>query len=70
MSDPQNVLSVTHIQYLKWMEDSVPTITSPILEIANLVQSILGSGNKPIVVMCNIHGTIIDVHQGHYYRKP
>ena len=53
MSVPQNGLSVTHIQYLKWMEDSVPTITSPVLEIANMVQSIqMGSGNKPIVVMC------------------
>ncbi len=53
MSVPQNGLSVTHIQYLKWMEDSVPTITSPVLEISNLIQSIqMGSGNRPIVVMC------------------
>ncbi len=45
--------SVTHIQYLKWTKDSVPTITSPVLEIANMVQNIqIGSGNKPIVVMC------------------
>ena len=45
--------TVTQIQYLKWTEDSVPTITSPVLEIANMVQNIqIGSGNKPIVVMC------------------
>ncbi len=49
----QSKFSVTHIQYLKWMEDSVPIITSPVLEIANLVQKVqMGSGNKPIVVMC------------------
>ncbi len=53
MSVAQSGFSVTHIQYLRWMEDSVPMITSHVLEIANLVQKVqMGSGNKPIVVMC------------------
>ncbi len=29
MSVSQSGFSVTHIQYLRWMEDSVPMITSP-----------------------------------------
>ncbi len=50
-SVPPSGFSVTHIQYLRWMEDSVPIITSPVLEIA--VQKVqMTSGNKPIVVMC------------------
>ncbi len=82
MSVSQSKFSVTHIQYLKWMEDSVPMITSPVLEIANLVQSIqMGSGNKPIVVMCK-YGAIQLVHyymynyifimvlHNNYYREP
>ena len=50
MSVSQSGFSVAH---MGWMEDSVPIITSPVLEIANLVQKVqMGSGNKPIVVMC------------------
>ncbi len=53
MSVLSSGFSVTHIQYLRWMEDSVPMITTHVLEIANLVQKVqMGSGNKPIVVMC------------------
>ncbi len=59
-SVPQSGLSVTHIQYLRWMEDSVPIITSPVLEIPNLVQ--MGSGNKPIVVMCKYVALLIVIY--------
>ncbi len=70
MSVPQTGFSVTHIQYLRWMEDGVPIITSPVLEIANLVQKVqMASGNKPIVVMCKYVIIIIlytcQVHLAH-----
>ena len=43
------MVDFAHIQYLRWMEDSVPMITSPVLEISILVQKVqMGSGNKPI----------------------
>ena len=46
-------LTVTQFQYLKWPEDGVPQSTTGVLEVANLVQKVqMGSGNKPIVVMC------------------
>ncbi|ORU95031.1 MAG: hypothetical protein A6F71_10310 [Cycloclasticus sp. symbiont of Poecilosclerida sp. M] len=46
-------LTVMQFQYLKWPEDGVPQSTTGVLEVANLVQKVqMGSGNKPIVVMC------------------
>ena len=49
----QSGFTVTQFQYLKWPEDGVPLVTTPVLEIANLVQKVqMGSGNKAIVVMC------------------
>ena len=49
----ENGFTVTQFQYVKWPEDGVPLVTSPVLEIANLVQKVqMGSGNKAIVVMC------------------
>ena len=64
----QSGFSVTHIQYLRWMEDSVPMITSPVLEIANLVQKVqMASGNKPIVVMCKyVIIIILNTYQVHF----
>ena len=49
----QNGFTVTQFQYVKWPQDGVPLVTTPLLEIANLVQKVqMGSGNKAIVVMC------------------
>ena len=49
----QSGFTVTQIQYEKWPEDNVPETTMTVLEIANFVQKVqMGSGNKPIVVMC------------------
>ena len=49
----QTGFTVTQFQYLKWPEDGVPQSTTGVLEVANLVQKVqMGSGNKPIVVMC------------------
>ena len=46
-------VTVTQFQYMKWPEDGVPQSTTGILEVANLVQKVqMGSGNKPIAVMC------------------
>ena len=46
-------VTVTQFQYVKWPEDGVPQSTTGILEVANLVQKVqMGSGNKPIAVMC------------------
>ncbi len=40
-------------QYLKWQEDAIPSSTSAVLEIANLVQKVqISTGNRLIVVMC------------------
>ena len=51
-SGPASV-TVTQFQYVKWPEDGVPQSTTGILEVANLVQKVqMGSGNKPIAVMC------------------
>ena len=48
-----DINTVTQFQYLSWMEDEIPDSTSSILEIANLIQKVqMGTGNKPIVVMC------------------
>ena len=48
-----DTITVTQFQYLSWMEDEIPDSTSSILEIANLIQKVqMGTGNKPIVVMC------------------
>ena len=45
--------TLTQFQYMKWPEDGVPQSTTGILEVANLVQKVqMGSGNKPIAVMC------------------
>ena len=52
-SSGQTGFTVTQFQYLKWPEDGVPRSTTGVLEVANLVQKVqMGSGNKPIVVMC------------------
>ena len=49
----QSGFTVTQFQYVEWPEDRVPLVTTPVLEIANLVQKVqMGSGNKAIVVMC------------------
>ena len=46
-------ITITQFQYMKWPEDGVPQSTTGILEVANLVQKVqMGSGNKPIAVMC------------------
>ena len=46
-------LKVFQIQYLKWPEQNVPTVTNSVLEIANLVQKIqISTGNSAITVMC------------------
>ena len=48
-----DTITITQFQYLSWMEDEIPDNTSSILEIANLIQKVqMGTGNKPIVVMC------------------
>ena len=53
MAVDQAGFTVTQFQYLKWPEDGVPQSTTGVLEVANLVQKVqMGSGNKPIVVMC------------------
>ena len=53
MSVGQAGFTVTQFQYLKWPEDGVPRSSTGVLELANLVQKVqMGSGNKPIVVMC------------------
>ena len=53
MSVSENGFTVTQFQYVKWPEDGVPQVTTPVLEIANLVQKVqMRSGNKTIVVMC------------------
>ena len=53
MSVSQGAVTVTQFQYVKWPEDGVPQSTTGVLEVANLVQKVqMGSGNKPIVVMC------------------
>ena len=49
----QSAFTVTQFHYVKWPEDGVPQSTTGVLEVANLVQKVqMGSGNKPIVVMC------------------
>ena len=53
MSVSLSAMTVTQFQYAKWPEDGVPQSTTGVLEVANLVQKVqMGSGNKPIVVMC------------------
>ena len=53
MSVNQGAMTVTQFQYVEWPEDGVPQSTTGVLEVANLVQKVqMGSGNKPIVVMC------------------
>ena len=53
MSVSQSAVTVTQFHYVKWPEDGVPQSTTGVLEVANLVQKVqMGSGNKPIVVMC------------------
>ena len=53
-SGPATV-AITQFQYMKWPEDGVPKSTTGILEVANLVQKVqMGSGNKPIAVMCKL----------------
>ena len=53
ISVSQSGFTVTQFQYIKWPEGRVPLVTTPLLEIANLVQKVqMGSGNKAIVVMC------------------
>ena len=48
-----DTITVTQFQYLSWMEDEIPDNTSIILDVANLIQKVqMGTGNKPIVVMC------------------
>ena len=52
-SSGQTGFTLSQFQYLKWPEDGVPQTTTGVLEVANLVQKVqMGSGNKPIVVMC------------------
>ena len=52
-SSGQTGFTVTQFQYVKWPEHGVPQTTIGVLEVANLVQKVqMGSGNKPIVVMC------------------
>ena len=53
MSVAPDTITVTQFQYLSWMEDEIPDNTSSILEMSNLIQKAqMGTGNKPIVVMC------------------
>ncbi len=40
ISESQSRMSVGFSVTLRWMEDSVPMITTPVLEIANLVQKV------------------------------
>jgi len=48
-----NCLNITQFQYLRWPEDSIPSSTTGVLEVANLVQNVqISSGNKTIVIMC------------------
>ena len=52
-SSGQTGFTLSQFQYVKWPEDGVPQTTTGVLEVANLVQKVqMGSGNKPIVVMC------------------
>ena len=53
MSVSQSGFTVSQFQCVEWPEDGVPLVTTPVLEITNLVQKVqMGSGNKAIVVMC------------------
>jgi len=53
VSTNQCTFTVTHFQFVKWPENSVPQSTWEVLQVASLVQKVqISTGNKPIVVMC------------------
>ena len=51
--DLKTAFTVTQFQFLVWKENEIPSIASHLIELvdnANKVQ--MGSGNRPMVVMC------------------
>ena len=44
---------VTQFQFLVWKEDETPPITSHLIDMVDNVNKVqMGSGNRPMIVMC------------------
>ena len=51
--DIKTAFTVTQFQYLVWMEDEAPPIASSLVELVDSVNKVqMGSGNRPMIVMC------------------
>lgn len=51
--DLKTAFTVTQFQFLVWKEHEIPPIGLPLVELVNGVNKVqMGSGNRPMVVMC------------------
>ena len=51
--DLKTAFTVTQFQFLVWKEDETPPITAHLIEMVDNVNKVqMGSGNRPMVVMC------------------
>ena len=49
----KTAFTVTQFHFLSWPEHEAPPITSSLIELINNVNKVqMGSGNRPMIVMC------------------
>ena len=49
----KTAFTVTQFQFLSWPEHEAPPITSSLIELISNVNKVqMGSGNRPMIVMC------------------
>jgi hypothetical protein len=49
----RTAFTVTQFQFLVWKEDETPPITSHLIDMVDNVNKVqMGSGNRPMIVMC------------------
>ena len=49
----KTAFTVTQFQFLVWKEDETPPITSHLIDMVDNVNKVqMGSGNRPMIVMC------------------